>query len=87
VRADVAAVIKSGYEKIKQKCEEVGEDVNGWRIMRSGFGDRDVYKGDWLLRAAAGDGGIYGDDAVKALYPLLATDSEGNKADSLTIYM
>jgi hypothetical protein len=87
VGADVAAVIKSGYEKIKQKCQEVGEDVNGWRIMRSGFGDRDMYNGDWLLRAAAAMAGIYGDDAVKALYPLLATDSEGNKPDSMTIYM
>lgn len=40
-----------------------------------------MYKGDWTLRAAAAMAGIYGNDAVEALYPLLATDSEGNKPD------
>ncbi|MCK7475934.1 MAG: hypothetical protein MZV49_26055 [Rhodopseudomonas palustris] len=30
-------------------------------------------------RAAAAMAGIYGNDAVEALYPMLATDSEGKK--------
>ena len=80
-KAELVAGIKSGFEKIKQKREEVGEEVNGWRITKSGFGDRDMLKGDWLLRAVAAMAGIYGNDAVEALYPLLATDSGGNKPD------
>lgn len=77
----LATGMKNGYEKIKQRVTTVGEEVNGWRIMTQGFGDRSVYKGDWLLRAAVAMAGIYGNDAVEALYPLLATDSEGNKPD------
>jgi hypothetical protein len=74
------AGIKSGLEKIKQKVATLGKDENGWRV--GGFqGDRTFYKGDWTLRAAAAMAGIYGNDEVEALYPLLATDSEGNKPD------
>jgi hypothetical protein len=80
-KADLAAGMKRGYEKIKQRVGALGKEVNGWRIMTDGFGDRDMYKGDWLLRAAVAMAGIYGNDAVEALYPLLATDSEGNKPD------
>jgi hypothetical protein len=40
-----------------------------------------VYNGDWTMRAAAAMAGIYGNDAVEALYPMLATDSDGKKPD------
>jgi hypothetical protein len=80
-KAALAAGMKGGYEKIARRRDDLGKDVNGWRIMTSGFGDRDAYQGDWLLRAAVAMAGIYGNDAVEALYPLLSTDSEGNKPD------
>jgi hypothetical protein len=80
-KAELAAGMKSGFEKIKQKVATLGKDVNGWRITTEGFGDRKMYKGDTLLRAAVAMAGIYGNQAVEALYPLLATDSEGNKPD------
>ncbi len=80
-KANLEAGIKSGYEKIKQKVATLGNDENGWRVATSGFGDRAMYKGDWTMRAAAAMAGIYGNDAVEAMYPLLATDSEGNKPD------
>jgi hypothetical protein len=73
--------IKSALERIKQKVATVGKDENGWRVATGAFGDRAMYKGDWTLRAAAAMAGIYGNDAVEALYPLLATDSDGNKPD------
>jgi hypothetical protein len=78
---EMAVAKKIGLEKIKQKVATLGNEVNGWRIATSGFGDRSTYKGDWLLRAAAAMAGIYGNDAVEALYPLLATDSDGNRPD------
>jgi hypothetical protein len=68
--------IKLGYDKIKAKRATVGKDVNGWRVA-SAFGDRAFYHGDWLLRAAAALAGIYGNDAVEALYPLALADSQG----------
>jgi hypothetical protein len=79
-KAELVMGIKSGLEKIKKQVAAVGKDANGWRVG-SAFGDRDFYQGDWTLRAAAAMAGIYGNDAVEALYPLLATDSEGNKPD------
>jgi hypothetical protein len=79
-KAELAIGVKSGLEKIKKRIATVGKDENGWRVG-SAFGDRTFYKGDWTLRAAAAMAGIYGNDAVEALYPLLATDSEGNKPD------
>jgi hypothetical protein len=71
--------IKSGLGKIKQKVGDLGRDENGWRVMTQGFGDRQVYAGDWTLRAAAAMAGIYGNSPAEAVYPLLASDSAGQK--------
>jgi len=79
-KAELVMGVKSGVEKIKQKVATIGKDENGWRIGAA-FGDRAFYKGNWTLRAAAAMAGIYGNDAVEALYPMLATDSDGNKPD------
>jgi hypothetical protein len=83
-KAEVAAGMKSGIAKIKDKVANLGNEVNGWRIMTSGFVDRTAYKGDWLLRAAVALAGIYGNSAAEALYPMLAKDSDGNKPDCST---
>ena len=72
--------IKEGYEAIVRQKEEIGKDVNGWRVG-SAFGDRTFYDGDYTLRAAAALAGIYGNDAVEAMYPLASTDSAGSKLD------
>jgi hypothetical protein len=81
-KGELAGSMKSGLEAIKKYVATLGKDVNGWRIMTAGFGDRDVYKSNWKLRAAVAMAGIYGNDAAEALYPLLATDSKGNKPDT-----
>jgi hypothetical protein len=80
-KAELEMGVKSGLEKIKKQVAALGKDENGWRVATSGFGNRANYKGDWTLRAAAAMAGIYGNDAVEALYPILSTDSEGNKPD------
>jgi hypothetical protein len=74
-------VMKRGIEKIKQDVSTLGKDENGWRVALNGFGDRQAYAGDWTLRAAAAMAGIYGNSPAEAVYPLLATDSDGNKPD------
>lgn len=72
--------IKWGYKEIAHQRENIGKDVNGWRVG-SAFGDRAFYDGNYLLRAAAALAGIYGNDAVEALYPLASTDATGQKLD------
>ena len=69
-----------GLAKIKQKVASLAKNENGWRVGNA-FGDRTFYQGDWTLRAAAAIAGIYGNDQVEALYPLLVTDGEGKKPD------
>ena len=79
-RASLAAGRKTGIAKIKQKIETLGKDENGWRVG-SAAGDRAFHNADWLLRAAGAMAGIYGNSEAEALYPFLATDSDGNKPD------
>ena len=83
-KAELEAAMKSGLETIRKEVAGLGTDENGWRVATHGFGDRQMYAGDWTLRAAAAMAGIYGNDAVEALYPVLATDSDGQKPDCRT---
>lgn len=83
-KAALEAGVKSGLAKIKQKLTALGGDESGWLVSTKGFGDRQAYAGDFTLRAAAAMAGIYGNDAVEALYPILATDSDGKKPDCTT---
>jgi hypothetical protein len=69
--------IEKGMEKIKQELETFGTLENGWRVSTTGFGDRASFKGNFVKRAAAARAGIYGNDAVEALYPLAKNDSLG----------
>jgi hypothetical protein len=80
-KAGLESGIGSGLAKIKQQVATVGTNENGWRVATGGFGDRQMLAGNWTLRAAAAMAGIYGNDAAEALYPLLATDSDGKKPD------
>ena len=72
--------IKEGYEAIDKQRNEIGKQTNGWRVG-SAFGDRAFYHGDYTLRAAAALAGIYGNDAIEAMYPLALADSTGAKLD------
>jgi hypothetical protein len=75
---------KNGMEAIKANIAGFGVEENGWRVTTNAFGDRTAFAGDFARRAGAAAAGIYGNDAVEALYPLLATDSEGEKPDTST---
>jgi hypothetical protein len=54
--------------------------ANGWKVG-SLFGDSAFYNGDWLKRAAAAKGGIYGNAAVEAMYPMTKTLADGEVLD------
>jgi hypothetical protein len=45
------------------------------------FGDAAFYNGDWLMRAAAAKGGIYGNNAEEAVYPMTREDAKGEVLD------
>jgi hypothetical protein len=83
-KAALEVGIERGLSKIKKRVAAVGKDENGWRVATHGFGDRQALGGDFAVRAAAAMAGIYGNDAVEALYPMLATDSTGKKPDTGT---
>lgn len=79
-KAEILLGMKAGLAKVDQAAQSIGKDVNGWHVG-SAFGDRAFYHGDWLLRAAAAKAGIYGNDAVEAVYPMTKTLADGELLD------
>src|SRR5256886_6863681 len=79
-QAQVVAGVKEGEAKIKQYLESGQKNINGWKVG-SLFGDSAFYNGDWLKRAAAAQAGIYGNDAVEAMYPMTKTLADGEVLD------
>jgi hypothetical protein len=65
---------------VKKFLATGAKNVNGWNIS-SFFGDRAFYSGNWLLRASAASYGIYGNDAVEAMYPYTRTDATDETLD------
>jgi hypothetical protein len=79
-KAAVLQGMQEGDDKVNRFLSSGLKDINGWSIG-SFFGDRDFYKGNWLMRAAAAKAGIYGNDAVEATYPVTRKDAAGETLD------
>jgi hypothetical protein len=79
-KAAVVEGVKAGEAKIKQYLAAGQKNINGWKVG-SLFGDRAFFNGDWLKRAAGAQGGIYGNDAVEAMYPMTKTLAGGEVLD------
>ena len=79
-KAAVLVGMKEGEKKIEEYLRTGGKKVNGWTVS-SYFGDRAFYDGNWLLRAAGAKAGIYGNDAVEAMYPLTKEGADGTLLD------
>jgi hypothetical protein len=79
-KAAILLGMKGGSDQIDKYITSGGAVINGWNIG-SFFGDRAFYSGDWLKRAAAAKGGIYGNSAVEAMYPLTRTTANGDVLD------
>ena len=79
-KAAILLGMKEGDKKVTERVNAVGKSINGWHVAAA-FGDRAFYNGDWLLRAAAARGGIYGNDAVEAMYPFTKTLADGKELD------
>ncbi len=80
-KAAVLLGMKEGDDKVDKYLASGMKNINGWRVG-SLFGDRDFYKGDWLKRAAAAKGGIYGNNAEEAMYPASRHDGADETLDT-----
>jgi hypothetical protein len=79
-KLEIGLGMKDGEEKVEKYLVDGQKDINGWKVG-SLFGDRLFYGGDWLKRAAAAKGGIYGNDAVEAVYPMTKALADGEVLD------
>lgn len=79
-KAATLLAMKAGDDKIDQYLTSGKQPINGWNVS-SAFGDRTFYNGDWLKRAAAAKAGIFGNDALEAMYPMSRVDVKGEKLD------
>jgi hypothetical protein len=79
-KLEVGLGMKDGEAKVEKYLASGQKEVNGWQIG-SWFGNREFYSGDWLKRAAAAKGGIYGNDAVEAVYPMTKALANGETLD------
>jgi hypothetical protein len=79
-KLEIGLGMKDGEEKVEKYLVDGQKDINGWKVG-SLFGDRLFYSGDWLKRAAAAKGGIYGNDAVEAVYPMTKALADGEVLD------
>jgi len=79
-KAAVALGMKEGSRKVDEAVAAFGKGINGWRVG-SPCGDRAFFHGDWLARAVAAKAGIYGNDAVEAMYPMTKEEVSGAPLD------
>jgi hypothetical protein len=79
-KAAVLLGMKAGNDQVDRYIASGGKVINGWTVG-SFFGDRAFYNGDWLKRAAAAKGGILGNSAIEAMYPLTKTLANGEALD------
>ena len=73
--------MKAGDDAVDKYIASGGTVINGWNVG-SFFGDRSFYNADWLKRAAAAKGGIFGNSAVEAMYPMTRVLPNGDTLDS-----
>jgi len=80
-KAAVLLGMKAGDDAVDKFIAGGSTDVNGWQVG-SFFGDAAFYNGDWLKRAAAAKGGIYGNTAIEAMYPLTRVTANHEPVDT-----
>jgi hypothetical protein len=79
-KAAILAGMKQGDDKVDKWLAGGNKNINGWNVG-SFFGDEAFFNGDWVMRAGAAKGGLYGNDAVEAMYPYTRIDATGEPLD------
>ena len=73
-KAEILVGLKQGDDKVTTWLASGNKVINGWNVGAF-FGDEAFFDGDWLKRAGAAKGGLYGNDAVEAMYPYTRVDA------------
>lgn len=76
----VAQGMADGASKIKTYLADELYKANGWSVSDL-WGDADFIGGDWIKRAAGASAGIYGNDALEAVYILGRQTADGQQLD------
>jgi hypothetical protein len=79
-QAQLARGMQDGEAQINHYLKTGEKVINGWTVG-SYFGNREFFHGNWLLRATGATGGIYGNDAIEATYPITKTLASGEALD------
>ncbi len=80
-KVEVGLGMKEGDDQVNEFLTSGFKNINGWNIGAF-FGDEAFYNTNWLMRAGAAKGGIYGNDAAEAMYPYTRTDVKGEEIDA-----
>jgi hypothetical protein len=80
-KAAVLLGMKEADDKVEKWLSSGMKNINGWSVGAM-FGDRAFFNGDWLKRAGAAKGGLFGNDAVEAVYPFARVDATGEMLDA-----
>lgn len=79
-KAAVLLAMKAGEDKVDKFLAAGLKNINGWKVGAL-FGDEAFFNGNWLMRAAAAQSGIYGNDAIEAVYPMTRWLPDGEVLD------
>ena len=79
-KVEIGLGMKEGEKKVDEAVAKFGKRINGWQVGAA-QGNRAYYHGDWMLRSVAAKAGIYGNDAVEAMYPFTKTLPDGEALD------
>jgi len=80
-KAAVLLGMKQGDDQVDKFLASGFKNINGWNVGAF-FGDQSFYKANWLMRAGAAKGGLYGNDAAEAMYPYTRVDATGETLDA-----
>ena len=79
-KAAVLLGMKQGDDQVDKFLASGFKNINGWNVGAF-FGDQAFYKANWLMRAGAAKGGLYGNNAEEAMYPYTRVDATGETLD------
>jgi hypothetical protein len=79
-KAAIELGMKAGSDNVDKYIAAAGTPINGWHVGAF-FGDRAYFNGDWPKRAAAARAGIFGNDAIEAMYPMTRNIASGEILD------
>jgi hypothetical protein len=82
IRQAIADGVADGLAAIKEASLNVGREINNWTLIGEGFGYRSMMQGKYLLRAAAGMRGLYGNNPEEAYNFMGVKDADGDPLDA-----